>query len=249
VTFIPVFLLNRTGGFRSHRSIRLRDALGDTVEAVALGIVLVTGVLILLRELTADTPMQVALGKIAYEAMPFCIGIGVARHFLARGRTDGDDDAGSSDGRREDGENEADGEGEAHAPDEGMNSTLKDLGATSIGAVFVGLSIAPTDEVPTLAAAMPPGWLLAMMAVSLVVSYAIVFVAGFTNEQHRRAQTGLLQRPSSETVVCYVIALVVSALMLWFFQRADGPPAVTLSNVLVLGLPAVVGGAAGRLAV
>ena len=130
-----------------------------------------------------------------------------------------------------------------------MNATLKDLGATAIGAVFVGLTIAPTDEVPTLAAAMTPGWLLAMMAVSLVVSYAIVFVAGFTDEKNRKRQTGLLQRPSSETVACYLISLAVSGLMLWFFQRADGPPRVTLSNILVLGLPAVVGGAAGRLAV
>ena len=238
VTFVPVFLLNRTGGFRSHRSIRLRDAVGDTVEALALGIVLVTGVLVLLRELTSDTPLRIALGKVAYETMPFCIGIGVARHFLGRSRTD-DDEAGS----------DGDGDGDGDEPDEAMNATLKDLGATAIGAVFVGLTIAPTDEVPTLAAAMTPGWLLAVMAVSLVVSYAIVFVAGFTGEQNRKQQTGLLQRPSSETVACYLISLAVSGLMLWFFQRADGPPSVTLSNILVLGLPAVVGGAAGRLAV
>jgi putative integral membrane protein (TIGR02587 family) len=235
VTFIPVFLLNRTGGFRSHRSIRLRDAVGDTVEALALGIVLVAGVLVLLRELTGDTPLRIALGKVAYETMPFCIGIGVARHFLARSTTD--DDAVGSGGTRGD------------EPDEAMNATLKDLGAAAIGAVFVGLAIAPTDEVPTLAAAMTPGWLLAMMAVSLVVSYAIVFVAGFTNQQNRERQTGLLQRPSSETVASYLISLAVSGLMLWFFQRADGSPSVTLSNILVLGLPAVVGGAAGRLAV
>ena len=33
-----------------------------------------------------------------------------------------------------------------------MRGTVWDLGATTVGAVFVGLSIALTDEVPVLAA-------------------------------------------------------------------------------------------------
>ena len=232
-TFVPVLLLNRTGGFRRHRAVRTRDALVDTVETVALGIVLVTVLLVVVQEIDSGTSMRVAVGKVAYEALPFCLGIGVAQHFLRRGRDEGDDDE-PSPGRTE--------------PNE-FNATLADLGATAIGAVFIGLSIAPTDEVPTVAAAMGPRWFLVTIAVSLAVSYAIVFVAGFVGERQRRSQVGVFQRPSSETVACYLLSLAVSALMLLIFQRADGPPSVTLGHVVVLGLPAVVGGAAGRLAI
>ena len=88
------------------------------------------------------------------------------------------------------------------------------------------------------------------MIVSLLASFCIVFVAGFSKEQQRRNQEGVFQHPLSETVACYLVALVGSAVMLWYFQRLDlsAPWQETLSHVVVLGLPASIGGAAGRLA-
>lgn len=241
---VPVFFLNRTSGFRSTRDVTFGDALRDTVEAVAVGIVCVAALLVLLREITLSTPLGEALGKVVYEATPFSIGVSLAGHFLRRGRTEGDDDGAS-------GTDEGDAGGEDKAGDEGLNATLADVGATIIGAIFVAFNIAPTDEVPMLAAAMPPVWLLALVAASLVISYSIVFEAGFSKEEQRRTQAGILQHPLTETVAAYLIALLTSATMLWFFQQigADSPWELNLSHVLVLGLPAAVGGAAGRLAV
>ena len=102
-----------------------------------------------------------------------------------------------------------------------------------------------------LAARMGPPGLFGLVAVSLVVSFSIVFVAGFANEELRHSQQGVLQHPMTETVACYLISLLCAAAMLWFFQRLDlgAPLADTMTNVLVLGLPASIGGAAGRLAV
>ena len=243
-TFLVVFLLNRTSGFRSTKDVRASDAAMDAVEAVALGLLSVTAILFLLREITVDTPMGEALGKITYEAMPFGIGIALAHHFLRRGRSAGDDEGEGEDEGGDDGGGQQRAEGE-------LRATAADVAATVIGAVFVAFNIAPTDEVPMLAAALGPPQLLALVAVSLVVSFCIVFVAGFSNEEQRRQQQGILQHPVTETVACYLIALVVAAAMLWFFQRFDAssPWQESLSHVLVLGLPASVGGAAGRLAV
>lgn len=91
--------------------------------------------------------------------------------------------------------------------------------------------------------------LLAVVGLSLVVSYTVVFASGFFNERKRRTQVGVLQRPVAETLASYVVALVVSALMLWMFDNlALGEPLREMvSRVLVLGLPAAVGGSAGRL--
>lgn len=234
LTFIVVVLLNHTSGFRSTKDVRLADAAMDGVEAVALGVVSVLVLLFALQEITIHTPLQELLGKTIYEAMPFGIGIAVAHHFLREGRSSGDDHASAS----------------AKA-DDGLGATLADVGATVIGAVFVALNIAPTDEVPMLAAKLGPASLVGLVAISLVVSFCIVFVAGFSNEDQRHAQQGILQHPVTETVACYLVALVCSAAMLWFFQQLEvtSPWGATVSEIVVLGLPASVGGAAGRLAV
>lgn len=102
-----------------------------------------------------------------------------------------------------------------------------------------------------LAASLTPPWLLGVMAASLAVSYMIVFESGFADEGRRRGQQGVLQSPLSETVASYLVALGVAALMLALYDqiRLDDPWPVWLSHTIVLGLPAAVGGAAGRLAV
>jgi putative integral membrane protein (TIGR02587 family) len=237
--FVPVFLLTRTAGFRTTKDIRWRDALMDSIETVALAVVSVFLLLVLLREVTTASPLEEALGKIVYEAMPFAIGSAIAQHVLRRGRAEGDD-AGSTSTNT----NKKD------TDDGGLHATVVDVGATTIGAVFVAFNVAPTDEIPMLAAAMPAAWLIALMFASLVVSYCIVFVAGFSDQDKRQNQPGILQHPITETVASYLISLCVAGGMLWFFQRlaAEDPATVTLSHVVVLGLPAAVGGAAGRLA-
>ena len=231
LSFLPVWFLNKTSGFRSSDAVRFPDAAMDAIEAVAIGIVTAGALLFLLKEISFTTPLNEAVGKVAFEAMPFGIGIALAQHFLRRGRDETD-----SDGK-------AQSESQLHA-------TVADIGATLIGAIFVGFNIAPTDEVPMLASALGPYALVSVIVVSLVVSFCIVFVAGFSNEDQRRSQSGIFQHPLSETVACYLVSLVAGAVMLWYFQRLDAgaPWQETLSHIIVLGLPASVGGAAGRLA-
>src|SRR3546814_8297452 len=94
-----------------------------------------------------------------------------------------------------------------------------------------------------IASTMDPEWQLVVVAVSLVTSYAIVFVAGFSRQDRRHSQQGIFQRPGAETIVTYLAALVVAALLLWVFQRGVHPPADLLSRVIVLGFPAAIGGA------
>jgi len=257
---VPVFALNRTGGFRASRDRRLGDAAADTIEAIALGLVVTAGVLVLLREITPETPIAAALGKVVFESLPFCLGIGVARHFLHGDRADDDDeDTGAESSPSTPRSDRAPGEdrSEAAGPDDESDDkddgdsggTIADLGASTIGAVFVAVSIAPTDEVPMIASAMTPAWLMVMVGASLVVSYAIVFVAGFTRQDRRHSHRGIFQRPITETVVCYLLALLAALVLLWCFQRGLHPWTDVLTRVVVLGVPAAIGGAAGRLAI
>ena len=83
--FVPVLVLNKTEGFRGSRDVRLarcggRHGRGDRHRRGRRP----AAVLVLLRELTPETPVEVWLGKVLYESVPFCLGVGVARHFLRR---------------------------------------------------------------------------------------------------------------------------------------------------------------------
>jgi putative integral membrane protein (TIGR02587 family) len=228
-TFLVVFLLTRTEGFRKTKDIGWRKAVIDTVEAIAIGIVCAAFILFLLREITLDTPLQEALGKIIFEGLPFALGVALASGFLSGDRYESSD----------------------KDSEPMINPTLADIGATLIGAMIIAFNIAPTDEIPMLAAAISPPWQLAIIAASLLISYGIVFAAGFTYQAKRQQQQGIFQRPLSETVMAYLVSLVASAFMLFFFHKLsfDDPWSVWLGYTLVLGLPATVGGAAGRLAV
>lgn len=114
--------------------------------------------------------------------------------------------------------------------------------------VAAALSIAPTEEVASLAAALQPAQLLAVVAATVVIAYAIVFQAGLSGQSRRHAQEGLLQHPIIETMAAYVVAMAVALLLLAIFQQGDAPAPVLLARVVVLSLPAAIGGAAGRLA-
>jgi putative integral membrane protein (TIGR02587 family) len=247
VLAVPVFALNRTSGFRSRRDTRIRDAADDTIEALAVGIVVTLGVLVLLREITPESALEPSLGKVVYESVPFCLGVGVARHFLSGRRSD-DGDEGGADAEGDEGPG-GDDELTETPPRAQLHPTIADLAATVLGATFVALSIAPTDEVPMIAAATQPVWLLAFVAASLLASYGIVFVAGFGDQEGRHTQEGPFQRPITETVVSYLCSLGVAAVLLWLFQRGGAPFDDLLTRAVVLGFPAAVGGAAGRLAV
>lgn len=235
LTFAIVFLLNRTAGFRKTEDINARDAAMDSVEAMAIGILCTSLVLVLLREITLQTPLNEVLGKLIYESVPFTLGVALANQFLGEGDREGKSESSDAD----------------NAKDGKINATLSDIGATLIGSIVIAFNIAPTDEIPLLASAVSGLWLLAVMAASLLISYCIVFEAGFAKQPKRRQQTGIFQRPLSETVMAYLVSLLAAMAMLAFFGqvRFSDPWQLWLSHAILLGFPAAIGGAAGRLAV
>jgi putative integral membrane protein (TIGR02587 family) len=237
VTFLVLFLLNQTDGFRKNNSHSFMQIVMDSVEALALGIISAAAILILLQEVTTETPLDETLGKIIFEAVPFSIGVALARTLISGGGKESEEEQPQLTG--------------SERKKQRYQATLADIGATAVGAIFIALNIAPTDEVSTLAAPATAPWLIAVILSSLLISYGIVFVADFTTQQKRLQQEGLFQHPLVETLVAYVISLILAALMLWFFHRLSltDPWPIWLRHTILLGLPATIGGAAGRIAV
>lgn len=242
-SFVVVFILNLTAGFRQTQATNALSALGDTLNAVAIGLISAAFLLFILREITLQTQLRESLGKIIFESVPFALGAGLANQFL----TPSDNGKEPPSPAKHMPGNRA---LQRFFPKNNLHETWADIGATLIGALIVAFSIAPTEEVPTLVGAVQGPWLLGMVLVSLGISYMIVFQANFTRQRARQMQQGLFQSPLSETVMSYLVSLVAAAIMLGFFQQIGWitPWGVTLRHIIVLGLPATIGGAAGRLA-
>ncbi|MFK8186159.1 MAG: TIGR02587 family membrane protein [Phormidesmis sp.] len=245
-TFVVVLLLTQIEGFRRSLSIDPIETVLESIEALGIGIICAAIALLLLRRITLETPLSEALGKLIFEGVPFSLGVTLARSTLSR-RPSRDRRSAESDlltAGLSLGGTLGDTLGTAIA------ETLVDIDATIIGAIVIAFSIAPTEEVAIIASALPPLWLLLIMGASLLISYIIVFASGFANRSQRAAR-GLLLSPITETLVTYLVVLLASALMLIFFQQlgANNPWQEWLGNIIVLGLPASVGGAAGRILV
>jgi putative integral membrane protein (TIGR02587 family) len=125
----------------------------------------------------------------------------------------------------------------------------RDLAAAALGALFVALPVAPTEEVPLVAASIDVWRLAALPIACLAISYAILFASGFL--AHRgRARDIDLRTAVWATGASTATGLVVAAALLVAFGMLDtaSPPAEVARSIAALAIPAVVGAAAGRLA-
>lgn len=230
VTFMANLTLIRVSGFKEQTTFG--NVAVDALEAMALGILGAFILLVAIDRIGSDTPWQVAAGRILIQSLPISLGVSLSNLFL----------------RRRDQSRTGDDNGE---PQSETQALVTDIGATLIGAVFICYAIAPTDEVEILARDLRPIQILFLVLLSLLTSFAIVFQAEFSNFAGRHAQPGPFQRPITETVLAYVVSLFIAFLLLFLFNQIDTDTdwRTILDQVLVLGFPATIGGAAGRLAV
>ena len=209
---------------------------GDALETTALAIVAATITLVLIWQLKPGQSLDAMLGRIAVNTLPLGIGAAIANHILTPDMTRGvaDDEAGS---------------GDDEAP-RGLKPLVLDAGGSFAGALFLTLTIAPTQEVQKLATEVPTLMLPVLILATIALTYGIVFEAGFRGQARRRSSAGPFQGPMTETVMAYLVALGTCLALLWLYGRIDTETTwhVAYAQVIVLGLPAAVGAAAGRLA-
>lgn len=238
IAYVSLLVLNRGAGFRKEEeeSAPWTRTLGDSAEALALALITSALSLTVIGIIRFDDGLDATMGRIIMESVPFSIGIGVANNFLHRSQEESGD---------------KDSDAKSHQwHDHSWHGTLADAGATALGATLIAFSIAPTDEIPMIAAGLSPARLLVIIGASLLLSYIIVFEASLGMQAARIEQPGIFQSPLTETIISYLISLLMAMIMLWLFQllRAGDPPSQWLSYIIVLGLPATIGGAAGRIA-
>lgn len=83
VTFIIVLLLNQIEGFRPETRATLTEAIAETIETLAIGIVCSALVLIILQRIDEQTPLLEMLGKVVFEGVPCSLGVAFSRSILS----------------------------------------------------------------------------------------------------------------------------------------------------------------------
>jgi putative integral membrane protein (TIGR02587 family) len=261
IAFVIVFLLIQTENVRRRHGLDSLAVVMESVEALAIGILCAGMALFLLCVITFATPLSEILGKVVYQGISFSFGAALAASLLNGDRSfslkrslsdpsDSSETVGTVTSEQfPDQPLEPTGEFTGEPRENLWSETVTDLDATLIGAFIIALNIAPTDEISILATTIPTFWLLLIIGASLIISYVIVFAAGFPNQTERQQQQGWFQQPFNETLVAYLISLAVAVFVLWFFHQLDltVPWQTWLSSTIVLGLPASIGGAAGRI--
>lgn len=203
-----------------------RAATAGALTAYAVGFVTAAVILTLMAIIRNGMSADEVLGKIAIQSVPGSIGAALARQQL-----------GGGEGRQE-------------------RKTYKlqhlnlggELFLRALGALFLSLSLASTEEMVLIAYKMTTWHSLALALASLAVIQAFVVAVIAQDKSSLPPGTPGWRAFLHSTVSGYAIVLLISAYVLWTFQRTDNTAlSATLSAVVVVGFPASVGAGAARL--
>jgi putative integral membrane protein (TIGR02587 family) len=229
------FLFSVVSGFRHEYG--LASAALESVTAVGIGLCFSAAVLWLIGEITPARALGEILGKVLFEAAAVSLGVSVAdAHVRGKNRA---------------GDKKDESSGSTPAPAElerrQVRQDISDFTATLVGAVLFSINMGPTEEVVLIAARLTPAELLLVLLSSLLLCYVILFASGIKRQPVH--VPSLVQSPLAETVLTYSASLVVALGLLWFLGERESVAGAEnlLGATVVLGLPAAVGGAAGRL--
>ncbi len=224
-TYVLLLGYNRYAGL--HQDATFREVAVDSVEEMGIGIALSAMVLTMLGRITFDMAFAEMIGKTVIAGMPVAIGVSVGTAQLG-----GDPD-------RENTNREL---------DRRQSAFHEQLVIAFIAAILVAANVAPTDELMILGLYLAPLNLAALMILSLALTAGILFYANFIGAAEHLPEKLTFLHIVSRSVSSYFVALLVSALMLWFFGRFDGVSFMhAMSATISLGLVAAFGASAGRL--
>jgi len=198
------------------------EDLRDAAIAYGIAIMASAAILGLMGLIGPGMNLSEIVGKIAIQSVPASIGALLGRSQLG-GETQ------QSQGSRR----------------QGYGSELALMAA---GALFLGLNVAPTEEMILISYIMTPAHALVLVVLSMLLMHAFVFAAAFRGGSELSPETPWWSAFIRMTVVGYAIALLISAYSLWTFGRGDGMSLQGfVMSVVVLGFPAAIGAAAARL--
>lgn len=118
------------------------------------------------------------------------------------------------------------------------------------GALFLGFSVAPTEEMILIGFLMDPAQSMGLIVLSLILLHGIVYTVGFKGQEKPAGPSSFWSIFLRFTIPGYAIAALVALYLLWTFGRIEGTAAAQIvPTVVVLAFPGAVGAALARLVI
>lgn len=207
-----------------------RESARDAIVAYGMGVVASALILVLLGVIKPDMPPREWVGMVALQAVPASIGALLGRSQLSM---------------RDDEDSQEDEDGPDELPGTSYGTELFMM---AVGALFLSLNLAPTEEMILLAHKMTAWHALALLTLSIFLMHGFVYALAFRGGHSLEEGTPGWHALIRFTLPGYAVALAVSLYTLWTFGRLDDLGATQMIlAVVVLSFPAAIGAAAARL--
>lgn len=207
-------------GFEDSNS--LLDNAFEAMESVALGFVIAAVILLLVGQLPLGASAYELVARVTMTGIHASIGVAVGTAQL--GETD-----------------------DADTDTDEKSGIVHDVALSVLGAILIGSSVAPTEEIVLIAVEARTWQVLGVAVVSFAITLGIVSYVGFRGSSRRERSTfagGAL----GGACATYALALLVGAALLWTGGRFEGLGlAEAVDAVVILGLPCALGASAGRM--
>lgn len=203
------------------------DDMVDTFVAYAVGFTVSAALLFLFGVIKSGMSADEIIGKISIQAIIGSFGAMFAQSLLSRGSQDEDDDE-SEKRKRE-------------------ASYFGEVFLMIVGAIFLSMSVAPTEEMVLISYQMSDWLTLTLVGVTLLMMYAFVYAVEFRGHEKTSSRKSFLNVFLRYTIVGYAVALLISFYILWTFGSIDEIDfAEKIKASIVLAFPAAVGVSASR---
>jgi putative integral membrane protein (TIGR02587 family) len=239
-TLLVNFVFSYLSGFREECS--LSGAAMESITAVGIAIIFSACILTLVGEIGLSMSLPEMIGKVLVEAAAVSVGIS-----FASAQVDGRSRTGANNGEGDVSGPPGQNERELTPSDRQLRADLREFAAALAGSTVFALNVAPTEEITVIAGRLAPTQLLVLLGTAILLCYVILFASEF--REHRVHEKTLFQHPVSETILTCAVSLVVATALLSFMGERSllAHPSTFIAGVVTLGLPAMIGGAAGRL--
>ncbi len=200
----------------------------DTFVALAVGFFSSTIMLLVLNLINSSMSADEIIGRISLQAVIAGLGAMFSRSLLG----------GNSDKDRDD------------TNDRSLTTQyLGQLFLMAVGAIFLAMSGAATEEMILLAFKMTNWHAFSLALGTLLMMHAFVYAIEFKGQEEVKPKgSSMLSVFLRYTVVGYAIVLLISLYLLWSFGRTDGMGMTALLKaVIVLSFPGALGASASRL--
>ncbi len=225
---IPLLvLLARRIGFENVST--WHEAVRDASIAYFLGVLASAFVLFAIGVLSLGQALPEATGEIAIQAVPASIGALLGRSELG-GRGDDDEDANDP------------------INDDTQSGYGGELFMMAVGALFLGLNVAPTEEMILVSFKMSLWHAIALIVSSIMLMHGFVYALSFSGGHELEEGTPVWHALVRFTLPGYAVAFGISCYCLWTFHRLDGVDLTqAIMSTVVLAFPCAIGAAAARL--